>query len=138
MAVKFSSKGTLLKLSIANSFTTIPCVDTINAPAMKPQVTDTTALDSAAGMEHKPTGYVDGSTCSGSAFVDPADTVHKALLTVLAAPALKSWEIIWSDSGTTTWPWSGTLTDWGGYTAKVGEFVKTNFEITLDGIVTYP
>jgi hypothetical protein len=138
MAVKYTSKGTSLKLSISAVYTVVPCIDSLNAPPVKPQTTDTTALDSAVGMEHKPTGYSDGGTCTGSAFTDPQDTVHKALLALLAAPVISLWRITWSDTGVTVWSFSGTLTDFGGFSAKVGEFLKTNFEITLDGIVTYP
>ncbi len=138
MAVKYSGKGTQLQLSISAVYTTIPCIDSINSPPTKPQTVDTTALDTGVGMEHRPTGYADGGMCTGSAFVDPQDTTQKALLALLAAPVISSWKIIWSDVGVTAWPFSGTLTDWGGYTAKVGEFLKTNFEITLNGIVTYP
>jgi hypothetical protein len=137
-AVKYSSKGLKLQISIASVFTDIPCIDSIQLPQVKPQTTETTALDSGVGNEHKPTGYSDGGMCTGSLFIDPGNVVHKALLALLIAPAISSFKAILPDVALTTWPFSGTLTDFGAVTGKVGEFLKTNFEITLDGIVAYP
>jgi hypothetical protein len=137
-AVKYSSKGTKLQLSIATVFTDIPCIDSLQLPQVKPSTVDTTALDSGVGNEHKPTGYSDGGMSTGSLFIDPANTVHKALLSLLGAPVISSWKAILPDTGATIWTFSGTLTEFGAVTAKVGEFLKCNFEITLDGIPTYP
>jgi hypothetical protein len=137
MAVKVSSKGAALQLSISSVFTSIASLDTLNAPAAKVQTVDTTCLDSPVGMEHKPTGWVDGGACSGSGFLDPVEATHKALTALIAAPLISQWKVKWSDIAATVWPFNGTLDEFAP-TAKVGDFLRFTFNITLDGITTYP
>jgi len=137
MATKISSKGLALQLSIATVFTSIAALDTINAPAPKVQTVDTTCLDTPIGMEHKPTGWVDGGACSGSGFLDPVEATLKALTALITTPAVASWKVKWPDAANTVWPFNGVLDELAP-AGKVGDFVRFNFNITLDGIVTYP
>lgn len=137
MPNKFTSKNTKLQLSISAVYTDVVSLDSINAPAAKVQTIDTTSLDSAVGMEHKPTGYVDGGVCSASGFFDPLAVTHQALTDTITAPAVSLWKVIWTDGSTTAWPFSGVLDEFSP-TAKVGDFLRFNLSITLDGMVTYP
>lgn len=135
---KIACKGDKLQLSIASVFTDIPQTKSIKGPAPKPQVADATALDSGVGFEKKPTGHSDGGTVSVSMFLDPANTVHKALLALAGAPAVSAWKRIFSDSGATVWPFSGVLTGVPAPSADVNGLLMADFEITLDGLPTYP
>lgn len=139
MSNKIASKGTKLQLSIATVFTTIAAAMSIKGPGAKPEVMDTTALDSAAGREKKPNGYSDGGVVTATLFLDPQDTTHKTLSEKCGLPPAvpDSWKIIWSDAAPTTWPFSGTLTGFDPG-ADVGNPLKADIEITLDGTVTYP
>ncbi len=135
MSSKRSSKGTAILLDIASVYTVIPAVDSIKGPPQKPETVDTSSLNSLIGRENTPTGYSQGGVASGSLFFDPSNIVHLALLTLLGAPSLQFWSIIWPD--TTSWSFTGTLTDFASVTARVGEFLKTNFEIQLTGTVAF-
>ena len=138
MASKIATKGDKLQLSIASVYTDIPQVKSLRGPAPKVQIFDGTALDSGVGMEHKVTGYTDGGTVSFTVFFDPANSVHKALLAIATTPAISLWKRIFSDSGATTWPFSGCVTSPPNPSADVNGALMADCEITLDGIPTYP
>lgn len=135
---KIATKGDKLQLSIASVYTDIPQVKSIKGPGPKVQFQDTTALDSTVGMEKDVTGHTDGGTVSVSMFFDPANSVHKALLAIATTPAVSSWKRIFSDGATTTWPFSGICTSPPNPAADVNGILMADFEITLDGIPTYP
>ena len=132
------TKGDKLQLSIASVYTDIPQVISIRGPAPRVQFQDTTALDSSVGMEKDVTGHTDGGTVSVSMFFDPANSVHKALLAIATTPAVSSWKRIFGDGASTTWPFSGICTSPPNPSADVNNILRADFEITLDGIVTYP
>lgn len=138
MASKVATKGDKVQLSIASVYTDIPQLKSIRGPSPKVQSFDGTALDSGVGMEHKVTGYTDGGTVSISGFFDPANAVHKAMLTIATTPAVSSWKRIFSDTGLTVWPFSGICTSPPNPQADVNGVLMFDAEITLDGIVTYP
>lgn len=134
---KIASKGTKLQLSIASVYTDIAQIESLDAPDAEVQVVDVTALDSGVGMEFKPNGYVNGGASSGSLFYDPVLAVHQALTDLITTPAVAAWKYIFADAAATVWPFNGTLTKCQPK-ASVQEFVKADFNIKLDGMVTYP
>lgn len=138
MSTRIATKGDKIQLSIASVYTDIPGMKSIRGPSPRVQSFDGTALDSGVGMEHKVTGYTDGGTVSCTLFFDPANSVHKALLAIATTPAISAWKRIFSDSGTTTWPFNGICTSPPAPSADVNGALMADFEITLDGIVTYP
>lgn len=135
---KITSKGTLLKKSISASYTTIAAIRRLTAPDAEVEVYDATALDSSTGREKKITGFVDGGKCSGELFFDPVATTHQELTDQINTPADgQLYKIFWSDAAVTEWPWTGCLTKFTPR-AAVGEGLMADFEITVDGKVTYP
>lgn len=134
---KIASKGTALKLSVASVYTTVGALDSIDAPDVEVQTFDATALDSGVGMETKPTGFVKGGTASGSGFFDPVLAMHQALTDLITTPAVALWKIVWSDSASTEWPFSGVLTKFQPK-AAIGDGLKFDWSIILDGMVSYP
>lgn len=132
-----ASKGTAIQLSIASVYTTISQTISIDAPSVEVQTFNATALDSGVGMPKKPTGYVDGGTANGSGFFDPVLAVHQALTDLLTTPAVALWKILWSDAATTAWTFSGILKTFQPK-ADIGDGLKYDFSIELDGMVSYP
>lgn len=132
------TKGDKVQLSISSVYTDIPQMRSIRGPSPKVQFQDTTALDSGVGMEKDVTGHTDGGTVSCSMYFDPANAVHKALLAIATTPAVSLWKRIFADGATTTWPFSGICTSPPSPSADVNNILMADFEITLDGIVTYP
>ena len=136
---KYTSKGLALQKSIANTFTTVAQMTSVDFPDAEVEMVETTALDSANGKEFAPTGYTDGGEAGGDGYFDPQGTTHKNLtesLTTIPSSA-DSWKILNTDSGPTAWPFSGWLKK---FTPKgaVGEFLKFTLSIRLTGTVTYP
>lgn len=137
MSDKYSAKGTVLQLSIATVFTTVAGVSRVNYPDQDVQFYDATALDSGVSMEDgEPTGHVAPGSMDGEGFYDPADTVHQALVALLAAPSKESWKIINANITDHSCAFTGTLKKFTP-TAAVGDGLKFNFEVKLASIATY-
>lgn len=134
---KTKSKGTAIKLDIATVFTTIAGNINIDGPDPEVKTYDATALDGGVGEERKPTGYVQGGNVSGKGWMDPVAASFQALTDLLTAPAVSSWKIVWSDTAATEWPFNGILKKVKP-SAEVSRGLQFDWEIELDGIVTYP
>ena len=134
---QIKSKGTVLQLDIASTYTTIAQVTNVTAPDAEVETFDATHLGSGTGREKEPTGFVEGGTVSLSLFFDPVETTHQALTDLITTPAVSDWKIIWSDSGSTEWDFSGVLKSFTP-TAELADGLKADVSIELDGIVSYP
>jgi hypothetical protein len=135
---KVITKGEKLQLSIATVYTDIPGIKSLTGPGPKVQFQDTTALDSGVGMEKDVTGHTDGGTVSCTIFFDPANSVHKAMLAIASTPAVSSWKRIFADGTSVTWPFTAICTSPPNPQADVNGILMASFELTLDGIPTYP
>lgn len=134
--VKITSKGVQFYTSISNVATLVGAVDTINCPDATVEDVDTTALDTGVGREHSVTGYTEPGQCGGSLFFDPLNTTHKGMTALLAAPSVQTgFKITFSDTGPTSWTFSGILKKFTPK-AAVGAFVKADFSVQLSGLVT--
>ena len=135
---KSSAKGTVLQLSIAASFTTIAQVQSISGPDAEVETIETRDLSSGTGVPHMVTGYVEGGSVSFSGFFDPVAATHQALTDLISTPSSsESWKIIYSDSGTTAWPFTGILKSFTPK-AEAGSALMFDGSVKLNGIVTYP
>jgi len=137
MATKIASKGTALQLSISSVFTTIASITDLDGPTAEPGVFNPTTLDGGVGIPAKPTGYVSGGTVTCNGYFDPVETTHQACTDLLTAPAVASWKILWSDSATTAWTFSGVLSQFSP-SATTEDGLKFAMSVTLDGIPSYP
>lgn len=134
---KISSKGTLIKLSISASFTTIVACENVTAPDAEVGVIDVTALEDGVGRDKILTGYVEGGRCAFSGFFDPVAATHQAITDLITAPASSSWRIDWSDAAVTQWPFTAFVKKFTPR-AAVGEALRFDSELECDGMVTYP
>lgn len=132
-------KGTTLQVQVVNTFTNVAQMIDFDGPDAEVQMMDTTAIDSGVGMEHKWTGYVDGGKVSGTCFLDGSVSIHKTLAEKIQAPpaTADAWKLNFVDTNTTSWSFNGYLTKWAA-SGKVNDSLQVKFEITLDGIPTYP
>lgn len=135
---KISSKGSVLKKSISNSFTTIAQVDTIQAPPGAVEFMDVTDLSSSAGREKLPSGFVDTGECTIGGFFDPVAATHKSLTTDITTPtAASSYKIVWSDAANTEWAFTGGVSKFQPQ-ASVGQPLRFDASVMATGLVTYP
>lgn len=135
---KIKSKATQLQLSIAASFTTIAQVRRITGPDAEVGTYDATDLLSSVGREKKTTGHVNSGMVTFSLWLDPAAATLQAMTDLITTPTDgSSWKIIFPDSATTTWAFTGPV-------KKVTPAVEldtgltADCQIEVDGLVTYP
>lgn len=135
---KLKGKGSILELEVASVFTAITQIISIDGPVPDVETYDSTDLGTTGpGKEPAPTGYAESGEVSFEFFLDPALTIHKTLLGLIAAPAVKNWKLKFSDSGPTTWPFAGIFKGAGPKIA-MNDGVKGSGKIVLVGLPTYP
>lgn len=125
--------GTLLKLKIAATYTTIAQRVSIQGPGLKVPTVDTTHLDSPA-REKRPTLPDPGSLKMQVEF-DPTDPTHKAMFDLIFTPVVAQWKLVFTDSAPTGWAFDGILTGFepGGMT--VDGNLTADVEIEVTGVV---
>lgn len=135
---KIKCKGTKLQLLVATVYTDIAQLISLDLPEMESETYESDTLDNtAAGIPYSATGRTEGGKVSGELFLDPALSIHKTLLGLLTTPATALWKIIFADTATTAWPFSGAGISLGGSVA-LKEGLKAKFGIKLDGLPTFP
>jgi len=135
---KVICKGTVLKQTISSVLTAVAQVISIDLPEMESETVESDTLDNAtAGIPYTPTGRTEGGKVSGELYLDPALAGHKSLLALLTTPATCVWNIIFADTGLTTWAFTGAGFSLGGSVA-LKELLKAKFGIKLSGLPTFP
>lgn len=132
------SKGTILKQDLASTLTTVAQVTSLSIDGTETETFDATTLDQVSPFKvYKATGYTEPGSVSGELFWDPALSGHEALLALLAAPADETWQITWSDTGTTTQGFTGAGFSFGA-SAAMADGLKGTFSIKLTGNPGWP
>jgi hypothetical protein len=130
-------KGTVLKQTVGGVLTAVAQVIGFDISGMASESYEADTLDNPnAGIPKKPTGRADGGKVSGELFLDPALTGHKSLLALITTPALCVWNVVYADTGHTTWAF--TSADFSfDVTVALKEGLKGKFGMTLDGLPTF-
>lgn len=86
-------KGTLLKLSIASTLTTVAQMIETTPPTWKSTDYESKTLDqSGAGVPRDLDGYADGGEFSATFWWDPTVASHAAMLALITTPTKGTWE----------------------------------------------
>ena len=136
------SKGTALQQMLGTVYTAVAQIISLDLPDMEAETFEADTLDNAnAGIPHKGTGRTEGGSLGFEAFFDPVLAAHTSILTLLDTPpaigAEESWKLIFADTGTTEWAFTGAGVSVGG-TVALGDGVKVTGGIKLDGLPTFP
>lgn len=92
-------KGTLLKLSIASTLTTIAQMTECSPPSWKSIDYEAKTFDqSGAGIPRSLDGYVDGGEFSAMFWWDPTLATHAAVLALITTPTKGTWEFLLTSS----------------------------------------
>lgn len=135
---KIKSKGTALHQQIGGTFVALAQVISLDGPGMESETYEADTLDNAnAGIPYEPTGRTEPGSLSGELFFDPTLQSHENFLWYLTNPEDESWKIIFADSGTTEWPFTGAGISFSPAVA-LNDGVKASFSIKLDGLPTFP
>lgn len=127
-------QGTLLKVDISSTFTTIAQRVEITGPELTQPKIDATDLDDTS--EQSCPGLFAGGALQMTIHYDTAQTTHKRLTTGVRTGVTESWKLVFSD--TTEWAFSGYLTRFKPMGMSRDNLVKAEIEIQVTGAVTVP
>jgi len=135
-------KGTALQQCIGTTFTAVTQVISLDLPDTEAETFEADYLDNtAAGIPYKGTGRVEGGSVGFELFLDPVLAAHTYILTELTTPPAidseETWKIVFADTGTTEWAFTGAGVGIGG-TVALGDGLKMTGSIKVDGITTFP
>lgn len=105
---KIKSKGTALLMSISSVYTAIPQCTDISLSGEASLTADTTTLDGGAFKTYDANGYVEPCKISANGFYDPDDTVHAAIVALVAAPVATNFKVTYTDTSPLSAVYSGT------------------------------
>lgn len=135
---KVVSKGTVLQQELSMVFTAVAQITSIEHSGAESETYDATTLDtSGSGKEYEPTGYTEPGSVSCELFYDPALAGHQAITDLLTTPAAQNWKIIYADTGTTEYPFTGAGVGFD-VSAQMNDGLKGSMSIKLDGLGTWP
>lgn len=135
---KIKCKGTVLQQTLASSFVAVAQIIDMSGPDMEAQTAECDTLDNAnAGIPYMSTGRSEGGSLSGNMFFDPALAGHTHILDLLTTPQSEAWKLIFADTGTSEWTFTGVGFSFSP-TIALAEGLKASFAIKLDGLPTFP
>jgi hypothetical protein len=94
-----------------------------------------TAHDSPGAYREFIASFLDGGEVTFEIIYDPAGATHDAstgLLATYEARTVRNWNLVFSDTATTTWAFSGPITRFQPL-APVGDALKANCTIKVSG-----
>ena len=133
-----SGFGTLLKRgdgATVEVFSTIAEIRSISGPNMSLETIDATHMESPGGFrEVLPSFKTAGEVTLECNFL-PGDTNHQALITDFKNRTKKNFKIVWPNTDTTTWSFTGYVTGFSP-SAAVGDMLSASVTVTVTGDVT--
>lgn len=131
--------GVLLQIDIASTFTTIAEVTSLSGPSISRDAIDVTSMDSTNGWREFIGGVIDGGEVTAEVNFLPAAATHQAVTDLLAdyTQAPGSFKIVWTDSGTTEWAFSGIVTDFSPG-AEIDGQLTASITIKVSASMTLP
>ena len=141
MSSATSGFGTLIKAGDAASpevFTTIAEVTNLSGPSLTTETIDVTNHSSASNFREKIASLKDGGEVTFSINYLPANATHKdatgGILNDWKNRTARNFQIVWSDSGSTTWPFTGIVTGFTP-TAPIDGALTADVTITISAAV---
>lgn len=129
------AQGTVLKIGNGASpetFATISEIKNFTGPGGSAAVIDVTDLSSLA--KEKRMGLADEGQLSFVINYIPSDTEHAALRAARASRAETNFQILFTDTGTTTWDFSGFVTNFS-VSGSVDGVIEANVTIEITGAI---
>lgn len=135
---KVVSKGTVLQQELSMVFTAVAQVISLEQTGAESETFECTTLDtSGAGKEYGETGYTEPGSVNFELFYDPALAGHQAITDLLTTPASQNWKVIYADTGTTEYPFTGVGVSFD-VTVAMNDGLRASGAIKLDGLGTWP
>lgn len=135
-----ASYGTLLKQgdgAMSEAFTSITEVTNLSSPGMKLDLQEVTNMESPTAWRE----FIATLKDAGEVTVEfnglPAETQQVALRTCLVNKTKRNFRITFTDSGPTTWNFSGFVTNFQYVPGDVNGALKGNATIKITGAMTF-
>lgn len=136
---KLASKGTLLKLTISATLTTVAQLIELDVGAQDPETFEIRTLDGGVPVGQQATGYTSQADISGSIFYDPAQATHQFIAANSQSPGTEvAGTITLTDGSSTTLSFTAAAIGMGQTAFRMNDGVKTSIAIKTAGLVTYP
>jgi len=133
-----ASKGTTLQQTVAAALVDIAQVISLDFSGMESETFESDSLDNTdAGIPHQATGRTEGGSVSGELWFDPALQGQNNMQYMLDNPGDESWNVVWPDSATTSWAFTGAGLSFAPK-AALNDGLKASFSIKIDGLPTFP
>lgn len=135
---KVVSKGTVLQQELSMVFTAVAQVISLEQSGAESETFECTTLDTTgAGKEYGSTGYTEPGSVNFEIFYDPALAGHQAISDLLVTPAAQNWKLIFADTGTSEYPFTGAGISFD-VTVAMNDGLKASGAIKLNGLGTWP
>lgn len=136
------AQGTLLKKGDGGGpevFTTVAMVKSITGPTLQGEDIDITNQDSPGGFREFINGLIDPGELSFEINYDPGDATHDAatgLLGDLTSRSVINWELIFPDTGSTKWTFSGSVKSFEA-NIPVDDVLSASITIKITGLPVF-
>jgi len=134
MPAPFVGRGSKLQLEIVSVFTDIAWVESIEGPDASVGTVETLHLLSTTKTRLPTIG--DWGDVPATILYDPAETTHAALTSLIAAPAVRNWKILYSNVDTSVYTFAAILTKFKPTGIEVEGLVRAEIVLSISGDVT--
>lgn len=138
---KIPGKGTLLKLTISASLTTIAQVDSITPGAQDQETVECDTLDNTTSdIPIQGTGRSTQADTTASLYYDPANATHQFIAVTIAdaTPTAIAGTITLADSGATAVAFSAAALGLGFDAITPSNLVKSTLTVHHNGLIDWP
>lgn len=138
VSIATSGFGTLLKAgngASSETFAAIAEVKSISGPALIAEIVDRTHMESPNSFREKLPSLLDTGPITFSVNFLPATAAQTVITTDLKARTKRNFQLVFPDTSTTTWSFSGYYTNFSP-NAEIDGVLSADVEITVTGAVT--
>lgn len=126
-------KGTLLKVDIASTFTTIAQLVSLKPPKIKSEDFENMTLDQAGVFKKREmTGYAESDSWDAELFWDPGLAPHAKLYDSIATPAKTTFRIVFVNTDASEIEWTNAGLEFG-VEVKMNDGLKVSVSGNVDG-----
>ena len=131
--------GVLLKRgdgATVEAFTAIAELIGLSGPGLALDTVESTHTESANAAKEYIAGLLDGGEVSADLNFLPGNATHTGLVADWQARTLRNWEVIWPDTGSTTWSFAAFVTSYEP-SAPIEDRMTASVSLKLSGIPTF-
>lgn len=130
--------GTLLQRgdgATPENFTTVGEVLSITGPNLALNIVDATHMESPGATQEFIPGLIDPGTITMNLAFVPSNTTQSNLVTDLKNRTKRNFQIVFPDTGTTTWSFAGYVTGWA-VTAPINDRLTADVTVKVTSVIT--